>query len=109
MLAVVRQIIVLSYELGKNKDYRYLWTENTHVAALLRELKFIIYYREQSFSVGCQQCLLAGSKALVLRSLDNSPLRFHSRWSCQAVTDRDVNSSTASSLWRNSADALNNS
>lgn len=109
MLAVTRQVKMLSYELGKKKDYRYLWTENIHVAALLRELQFIIYYRKWSFGVDCQQHLLAGTKALVLASLDNSPLRLHSRWSCQAVADRDVNSSITSSLWRNSDDALNNS
>lgn len=102
-------IMMLSYGLGKKKDYRYLWTEIVHVAALLRELQFIIYYRKWSFSVDCQEHLVAGAKALVRRSLDNSPLRLHSRWSYQAVTDRDVNSSIASGLWRNSADALRNS
>lgn len=71
-----------------------------------RELEFVIYYRKWSFSVACQQHTLVGTKPLVLRSLDNSPLRLHSRWRCQAVTD--VNSSIVSCLWRNSADALNN-
>lgn len=90
MLAAMRQITMLSCELGKKKDDSYPWTENQHVTTLLRELEFIIYYRKWTFSVDCQQHLLAGSKALVLGSLDNSPLRVHSRWSCQAVTDRDV-------------------
>lgn len=46
---------------------------------------------------------------LVLGSLDNSPLRLHSWWSYQAATGKDTNSRITSSLWRNSANPLNNS
>lgn len=56
----------------------------------------------------CQQHLLAGAKVLVLGSLDDSPLRLPSRWSYQAATGKDMNSSITSSLWRNSADPPNN-
>lgn len=28
-LAIMRQIMILTYKLHKNKDYRYVWTENT--------------------------------------------------------------------------------
>lgn len=68
ILAIMRQIMTLTYKLHKNKDYRYVWTEGT--AASLRELDGNGVSRQ--LSRGCV------------------PPKLCARWGCHALINRDV-------------------